>query len=419
MELASKNTCVDRLTMESTSHLFDSFWQAGFESACHINRNGQRLDMAAMTQHDQNLQEDYSRLNPFGIRTIREGIPWHIVDVGPSFDFAPLASRAEAAQEAGLQVIWSLFHFGWPDELDLLSSRFIDRFVRYSKAVARFIRETSDRVPFYVPVNEISFLSWAAGEKGFIYPFGHDCASAIKRQLVRAVVASVNAIWEEDPRARIIHTDPLIQVVAPFSQPELAQEAARQSQSQAEAWDMIAGYQCPELEGHPSYLDILGVNFYHGNQWELGGDRLRWEDSPRDSRWKPLSVLLEDVFKHYKRPLFVAETSHFGSGRVPWIKEVTLEVLQARRLSVPVEGICIYPILDRPDWEDLQHWHNSGLWNLRADGSGRLERVLQGDYAAEILHLQDSMQERPACYESDVSLTVSPGCDRPGSKSKW
>jgi UDP-galactopyranose mutase len=389
MALPSKDNHVEELTKGWTSHLFDSFWQAGFESACHINRNGQRLDMAAMTQHDQNLQADYFRLLPFGIRTIREGIPWHIVDQGEDYDFFPVASRVEAALKAGLQVIWSLCHFGWPDDLDVMSSRFIDRFVRYSRAVARFIRQTSDRVPFYVPVNEISFLAWAAGEKGFIYPCRYDCASDLKRQLVRAVIASINGIWEEDPRARIVHTDPLIQIVAPFLQPELAEEAERQSQSQTEAWDMIAGYRCPELGGHPRYLDILGVNYYHGNQWELGGDRLRWEESPRDSRWKPLSLLLEGLFKHYKRPLFLAETSHFGSGRIPWIREVTLELLQARRLSVPVEGICIYPIIDRPDWEDLEHWHYSGLWNLRANMDGRLERVLQADYAAEVLRLQE------------------------------
>ena len=75
-------------------------------------------------------------------------------------------------------------------------------------------------------------------------------------------------------------------------------------------------------------------------------------------------------------------------GRVPWIREVTLEVLRAVRLGVPLEGICIYPILDRPDWENLEHWHHSGLWNLRRDAEGRLERILEEDYGSEVLRLQ-------------------------------
>ena len=32
--------------------VFSSFWMGGFESACHITRKGNRLDMIAATQHD-------------------------------------------------------------------------------------------------------------------------------------------------------------------------------------------------------------------------------------------------------------------------------------------------------------------------------------------------------------------------------
>jgi hypothetical protein len=48
---------------------------------------------------------------------------------------------------------------------------------------------------------------------------------------------------------------------------------------------------------------------------------------------------------------------------------------------VPVEGICLYPILDRPDWHDPDHWHHSGLWDLQPDAGGRLRRVLADEYA--------------------------------------
>ena len=41
------------------SRLFPSFWLAGFESACHINRRGQRLDLVSATQHDRELDADF------------------------------------------------------------------------------------------------------------------------------------------------------------------------------------------------------------------------------------------------------------------------------------------------------------------------------------------------------------------------
>ena len=27
-------------------------------------------------------------------------------------------------------------------------------------------------------------------------------------------------------------------------------------------------------------------------------------------------------------------------------------------------GVCIYPIIDRPDWDDLSDYSNCGLWDL-------------------------------------------------------
>jgi hypothetical protein len=49
-----------------------------------------------------------------------------------------------------------------------------------------------------------------------------------------------------------------------------------------------------------------------------------------------------------------------------------------------VEGLCIYPIIDRPDWENPEHWHHSGLWDLRPGKGQRLERELCEEYLAEL-----------------------------------
>jgi hypothetical protein len=45
---------------------FRSFWIAGFESACHINRAGLRLDMLATTEHDKQAATDYELLHCVG-----------------------------------------------------------------------------------------------------------------------------------------------------------------------------------------------------------------------------------------------------------------------------------------------------------------------------------------------------------------
>src|SRR3954471_16015291 len=95
-----------------TSRLFDSFWLGGFESACHINRTGQRLDMLAVTQHDQQAAEDYALLRSIGIKTARDGLRWHLIEQrAGQYDFSSFLPMFKAAQKQGIQVIWNLCHY--------------------------------------------------------------------------------------------------------------------------------------------------------------------------------------------------------------------------------------------------------------------------------------------------------------------
>jgi beta-glucosidase/6-phospho-beta-glucosidase/beta-galactosidase len=362
--------------------LFDSFFLAGFESACHINRAGLRLNMLQSTQHDCQVSSDYELLRSFNIRTVRDGTCWPLIERAGAFDFSSLAPMVEAANRHGMQVIWNVLHYGCPDDVDIFSSSFVDRFARYCTALARYIDDHTDRVPFYTPINEISFLAWAAGDVGYIHPFGIGRGPQLKRQLIRAAIAGIEAIWQVNPQARIVQVEPVIHVMAPRDRPDLVERAAAQRAGQFEAWDMMIGQMAPELGGQPKYLDIMGLNYYHSNQWEHPDVRLPWEANPRDERWAPLHQLLAEVYYRYQRPLFIGETSHFGAGRGPWLREIVDEVRTAILNGLPIEGITIYPIIDRPDWDNLDHWHNSGLWDLVPDEQGVLQRVLNEDYAA-------------------------------------
>jgi len=342
--------------------------------------------MIAGVQHDRQASEDYRRLPAVDIRSARDGVRWHLIDRCGQLDFSSFLPMLDAAEAAGIQVSWTLCHYGWPDGLDVFSSEFVERFARYAKAVAGVVRDRSAVVPLYTPMNEISFFSWAASRE-IMFPFASGRDGELKRQMVRATVAACEAILEVDRRARFVYAEPVIHVFPPADRPDLSTEAEAYNESQYEAWDMIAGRKEPSLGGRDRYLDIVGVNFYHANQWELDRDRLRWEDEPRDPRWIPFRKMIGQVWKRYGRPVFVSETSHFGSGRSRWIREIAQEVFEARREGIPVEGICLYPILDRYDWENRNHWHNSGLWDMNP-GDPSLERVINREYAAALAESQ-------------------------------
>lgn len=346
------------------------------------------MDMTAAVGHDSQVSDDYARLRSVNIRAARDGLRWHLIERGGRYDFSSWAPMLEAARLHGIQVIWDLCHYGWPDDLDIFSPEFIDRFARFCRAAAAFYRDQTDEVPFYCPINEINFFSWAACRR-LIYPHAHGRDGELKRQLVRAAIAAAEALRSVDRRTRLVFPEPLIHNVPPHAHPEITEPARIQCASQFEAWDMIGGCASPDLGGKTEYLDIIGVNFYAANQWEVpGGRKLHWDAGSNDERWVPLHLLLAGIYRRYRRPLFIAETSHYGSGRAAWIREVAREVYQARLNGVPVEGICLYPILDRFDWDNRRHWHHAGLWNLEKQTGGQFRRVLDGEYAKALQEAQ-------------------------------
>lgn len=61
------------------------------------------------------------------------------------------------------------------------------------------------------------------------------------------------------------------------------------------------------------------------------------------------------MYQCCQRPVFIAETGGEGRIRVPWLRYVGEDVRAALDGGVPVEGICLYPILDYPGWTNLRH----------------------------------------------------------------
>ncbi|HEU4629190.1 MAG TPA: hypothetical protein VFS08_05570, partial [Gemmatimonadaceae bacterium] len=196
----------------------------------------------------------------------------------------------------------------------------------------------------------------------------------------RASIEAAAALRAVDPRARLVHAEPLIHIAVDPARRRDRAAAARYREAQFEAWDMLAGRSAPELGGHPDCLDVVGVNYYPRNQWVHRGRTL----PPGDPLHRPLRRLLAEVHARYGRPIVVAETGTEDDARAAWLRHVGREVRLARRAGVPVEGICLYPILNHPGWDDDRHCHN-GLWDY-ADAAGR--RAVHGPLARELRRQQ-------------------------------
>jgi hypothetical protein len=378
---------------------FASFLMGGFECSSCRRRDGRRLDLLAGTAHDRWPGHDYQALQAHGMRTVRDGLRWHLMEPRPGFfDWSSFDLMLDAAQIAGTQVIWDICHYGYPDGVDVWQPAFVERFARFAGAVAAHVRERTDTVPFYCPINEISFWAWAGGEVSYFNPNALRRGMEFKHQLVRASIAAIEAIRAVEPRARFVQTDPLINVVAAPGRPGDAEAAEQYRQAQFEAWDLLSGKAWPGLGGRPDYLDILGINFYSHNQWYLNGDFIPLGHP----NFRPLAGMLKEVHSRYGRPLLIAETGAEGDLRVPWLDYIGGQAAQALARAVPLEGVCLYPVLDYPGWDDDRHCHtgllgfadSQGLRPLHSGTQAALQRLLERCEAARRDAASGSLEQR-------------------------
>jgi beta-glucosidase/6-phospho-beta-glucosidase/beta-galactosidase len=365
---------------------FHSFWMAGYECTDQLNAFGNRVDLITETGHLQLLDQDYQDLSQFQIKTVREGIRWSQVEKKPyEYDWSSVKYIIEHGKKNGIQQLWDICHFGFPDDLTPLHPMFARRFAAICRAFVQFYRSISpDDQLIITPINEVSFLSWLGGDARGTSPYCVGQGWEVKYALMRAFIEGVVAMREVDPSVKIMTTEPLIQVVPPIdATEEQITEAAFMHECQYQSVDMLLGLICPELGGSMEYLDIIGFNHYYNNHWVSDThEYLKWIDQPRDSRWKPLNNLITEAYHRYHKPFVITETSHPGIDRDLWIEYIADECAIVLENKLPIWGVCLYPIIDRPDWDFLTRWHRSGLWDAEFLPNEKLpQRALCESYA--------------------------------------
>ncbi|WP_442755720.1 glycoside hydrolase [Methylocystis sp. JAN1] len=348
--------------------MFRSFFLAGFEGSTGYNRHGEWFDQVVATGHDRTVDEDYRDIAAVGLHAVRETVRWPLVDDAGRHDFSTVKPFIEAAKRRRIEAIWDLFHYGFPRDVDLWTKAFPRRFADYCHAIARFIASRMEGPHFFTPVNEPSFMAYAAGEKGLFAPYAAGRGWELKIALARAAIAGIDAIRAAIPNARFVNVDPLCCVVPPPDRPDLAEEADHFNDRLVfQSWDMLCGRLLPELGGSPRHLDIVGINYYWTNQWELKGTagadgtfRPLDDDDPRRA---PLDALVRKVWRRYGREVMITETSHVGDKRGPWLHEVVRAAETLLIEGAPLRGVCLYPILGMPEWHDREVWTRMGLWD--------------------------------------------------------
>lgn len=379
--------------MDGPGTTFASFFQGGFECSSHRRRDGVRLDLLRATGHDRHVAGDYRQLHQLGLRTIRDGVRWHLIEKAPGrYDWSSWLPMLEAAEEVGMEVIWDLFHYGSPDHVSQGGEDFAKRFADFAVAAVELQQQIAGGRPRLCLVNEISFMAWAVEVGYFPRPSGAEAKGWFKEQLARTAIASAAAIRAQWPDALLVWAEPLVNVAPRDHRKKSIEAAERVRTGQFEAYDWLTGRDRPELGGDPSYADLIGLNYYPHNQWYLDGPTIPMGHH----EYRALSTMLVEVAERYGKPLFLSETGAEGCGRAAWLHYVCGEVREAMSRGVDLRGICWFPITAYPGWDNSRHAEAGLLSTVTADGMRHVDPRLLAELKEQQERFARFKPSRPA-----------------------
>lgn len=339
---------------KNTKPHFNSFVMAGFECTYALAENYKRFDLLKASKHDEKCREDYQLLIERGIFTVREGLSWHQIDRGDGiYDFTRFEPMMQAGRDLGIQQIWDLSHFDFPAAVDPFSDEFTRRYGEYAKRAISLIRKYQTGTLYICPMNEASFFAWMC-DRGLWAPYKTGQGTEFKKQLIKAAIAAMDAIWEVDSDVQFIHIDPYMYRRPLRKKNVIEQEFCRDFNENVKyfSWDLIAGKVHPELGGDPKYLNIVGINYYFYNQQQVGIN----PDNRDDFKFRTISLknplrlslqtILEEVHERYGVSIIVSETGSYRDRRPAWWQYILEEIDKALTAGVPLFGVCSYPTLD-------------------------------------------------------------------------
>ncbi len=365
---------------------------AGYECSDQLNCFGSRVDLLKTSGHMALVEQDYWDIAAYNIKTVREGIRWSMVEKVPyQYDWTDVIKLFEASKKTGTQQVWDICHFGFPDDLTPLHPMFARRLTAVCVAFVHLYKKYfPDEILVVTPINEVSFISWLGGDVKGTSPFCHGQGWDVKYNLMRAYIEAVHAIKNMDASVKILATEPLINIALPLN-PTAAEVTATYNinQDQFQAMDMLSGKICKELGGSPECMDIAGFNFYYNNQRRVNESiPLNWLQRDGQQGWRHLSELVRNAWQRYYCPVIISETSHAGGDRPLWMRYVGEECKKMLDEGLPLLGVCLYPVIDRTDWDYTDVWHHSGLWDTNDESTIALDRILHEQYSGELRNVQ-------------------------------
>lgn len=298
-----------------------------------------RQDEVKLIRHDEFLESDYQLLVDIGCVGVRDAARWYISHPAPhTFDWTWLDRVVKAAEKPNLRLYLDLWHYGYPDWLDLMQPEAVTHFADFARQIA--LRYPS--LQHYCVSNEPSLLVDFAGRRGRWRPFmKRKDPSALRRQICRMIIAASRAILEVRPDAQLI-----------LPEPWHATDKVSEDE-QAAVLDTVLGQRDADLGGSPELITIIGLNHY------------------RDSTLPPFHRLILNARQRWgDKPLWFTETSGPPTGwqQSEWFWWMLAETRLANLHGANIPVFTWAPTISMYDWVDESRHLANGIWIISADG---------------------------------------------------
>lgn len=255
------------------------------------------IDLVSANLHTPktDMELHYDIVKAHGINVARDGLPFKYHN--------QMINRIFIAYVKQVEVIWDLMHFDPIDNIDAI--------FHAEKVVSSVLMGVPT---WFCPVNEPSYtpnmcsgvdINWAIARYNFFRRF----------------------IEDKGVEARFMTVDPITGA----------------GDHEYEATDQLV---------HNGRVDVVGINYY-----------------PHAKVENCFDVIMR-TWNRYKKPVMISETSwHVGHveqaeknpwcrSRAQWFNYIATSIEAAKTCGAEVHGLCWYPIIDSPDWND----QTKGRW---------------------------------------------------------
>ena len=349
---------------------------------------------------------DVDRLAALGVRAFRQPVLWE--RTAPEglqrADWRWADERLGRLRALGVRPIVGLVHHGsGPTSTSLLDPAF-------ARGLAQFARAVAERYPWvedWTPVNEPLTTARFSALYGHWYPHERSARAFVRALLVQcgAIGASMRAIREISPRARLVQTEDIGMV---FATPRVAYQARFENVRRYLSLDLLAGRvdrrhplwgwlvgDCGASEAEldafvaqPCPPDLIGINYYVTSDRFLDERVDRYPASTHGGNGREAYAdveavrvrargiaghlaLLRAVGARYGRPVAITE-AHLGGApeeQIRWLAEAWSAALDAQAEGVDVRAVTAWSAFGAYDWDSLlvrpRGHYEAGLFDVR------------------------------------------------------